>query len=448
MGNPNAVLPLNCVDKGLLALNCIKESPQFHWILKIRGSIDPGLLEKALRVVLQAHPNLRTKVSTRYLRPIRVTHDVTECKFLTCLDFCKPGSDQEHEEAVKEWLNKPIDAFTEFPIRVLLVKKSSTESHLIFKMDHSALDGVRSVRFIHEVVDIYNGSPQRIPTSLSDFRHTRGDELLEFARARRDTIKGFYFKILLSLIYRFLIAPLNPQARLFFGRTKDSDKLGYFFEEISQIETEQMRKRARTASSTINDILLAAFFEAAARWRTLHGKVTKKVSIMVPVDIGSETFKGVISNQVSFISLRTLPSDRVDRSQLLLKIRQEMAATINNGTPFSIIYFLHFVSYVPFPMFKALAKLIMSTRVYVDTILLSNLGVLWPDAWGAPTMGSSLIENINPIMPVMTPMGLSIEAHTYNERLHICMAYRTTLLSQEEARKFLALYMDELRNYL
>jgi hypothetical protein len=44
-------------------------------------------------------------------------------------------------------------------------------------------------------------------------------------------------------------------------------------------------------------------------------------------------------------------------------------------------------------------------------------------------------------------MGLSIAAGTYNKNLNFSLTYRPAHFSEEKARMFLALYVEELKNY-
>ncbi|MBM3157087.1 MAG: hypothetical protein FJ004_07350, partial [Chloroflexi bacterium] len=188
MDNYGFLFPLNCVDTGLLSLVCINETPQFHKLVKIDGEIDGTLLNQALLTVLKAHPNLSAKTCTRRMKWFRKIVDASESTMLTYLNLSdKSPADGEpdlrYEEALTEWVNRHFDPFREFPVRVLCIRKASSESHLVFSFDHSCLDGIRSLRFIEEVVKIYNGGAPPQPSSLVGLLRSKGDELLGFAHS-------------------------------------------------------------------------------------------------------------------------------------------------------------------------------------------------------------------------------------------------------------------------
>jgi len=451
MDNYNFLIPLNSVDTGMLALICINETPQFHKLVKIDGEIDGTSLNKALSAVLKAHPNLSAKTCTRHMRPFRKIVDATESNMVTYLNLSDAspadgGADLRYEEALSEWVNRPFDPFQELPVRVLFIKKASSESHLVFSFDHSSLDGIRSLRFIEEVVKIYNGGAQPEPSFLDELRRSKGDELLGFAGSQRAICKSFYRKVFTSLFHRFLIRPLNPPSRVFHDKSEQRSVTAHLMGNINQAEMDRIQSKAKAAGFTINDVLLAACFRVTQKWNNLHHKAVGKVSIMVPVNLGPESFRDVISNQLSYVSLSASPRESSDPLVLLRKIRKDMRSMVAGGVPFSMIYFLHFVSYAPLPLLKALARLLMSIPVQVDTIMLTNMGLIWPEAVREEQMGGSRIKDVAALNPVVTPMGQSITIHSNHGSLHVCLGYKTGLFSKEKAQQFLDMYLEEVRS--
>jgi hypothetical protein len=63
------------------------------------------------------------------------------------------------------------------------------------------------------------------------------------------------------------------------------------------------------------------------------------------------------------------------------------------------------------------------------------------------SIGSSKIINVTGSAPVVTPMGLSLSANSYNKSLNISLTYRSALFSEEKAQMFLDLYVEEIKNY-
>ncbi len=346
MDNHDFLFPLNSADTGLFALSCINETPQFHWIVKIDGEIDGTSLDQALSAVLKAHPNLSAKMCTRHMRPFRRIVDATESTILACLNLSDKSpadgeTDLRYEEALTEWVNRPFDPFQELPVRVLFIKMASSESHLVFSFDHSSLDGIRSIRFIEEVVKVYNGGALPEPSLLHELRRSKGDELLGFARSQRAIRKGFYRKVFTNLFHRLFMSSLNPPSRVFHDKSEQRSVTAHLLGSIDLAELDRIMSRAKAAGFDINDVLLAAYFRVIQEWNNLHHKAAGKVSIMVPVNIGPESFGDVISNQLSYVSVSASPQERSDPLVLIRKVRKSLRSMVASGVPFSIIYFLH-----------------------------------------------------------------------------------------------------------
>jgi hypothetical protein len=100
---------------------------------------------------------------------------------------------------------------------------------------------------------------------------------------------------------------------------------------------------------------------------------------------------------------------------------------------------------------RGMCRFLMITRTYVDTILFTNVGLIWPKAGSAEpavtSIGNTRIVNVVGSAPVVTPMGLSICAGIYNKNLDISVTYRPALFSREKAQRFLDLYVEEIKNF-
>jgi len=100
---------------------------------------------------------------------------------------------------------------------------------------------------------------------------------------------------------------------------------------------------------------------------------------------------------------------------------------------------------------KGMCMFLMITRTYVDSILITNIGLIWPkigsEEPAVTSIGDARIISVTGSAPVVTPMGLSICAGIYNRNLSISVTYRPALFSKEKAKSFLELYIEEIQNY-
>jgi len=134
MKKHDGIIPLNCVDKSLLAFENANQRMTYHGILSIEGEMDADRLNQALLFVLRFHPTLRTVIRAKPFGLSRQIQDVSDRKILEVRDLVdlqlvKDLSDveidTEYERCLSEWINRPLDVEREFPFRVLLLQNDS-----------------------------------------------------------------------------------------------------------------------------------------------------------------------------------------------------------------------------------------------------------------------------------------------------------------------------------
>lgn len=444
-------IPLNCADKCLLALDSINEPMLIHVILDLEGEIDDVKLNQAIFSAQQAHPVMRTILRSKNLRLFREIQEDLGKGVLSVADQAQ-FQGTNYEGYLSSWMNQPLNIQEEFPVRVLLLKKNERESSLVFTFHHSAADGLRALLFIRKVIESYNNEFSRNSESEGDIRINRKrDELLEFAHSQRSKVEHYYRKMLYSLFHRFVIAAVPPPTRVFHDKSGHSRELGFCFRVTGPREFEEIQSKAMSVGVELNHIFLAACYRAVEKWNSMHGKASNKVRIMAPVNISPKGFRYVVSNQASWFSLPTKPKDRADPAELLRKVRSDTINATRNRTAFSLVYFFYFCCRFPLRVMKGMCRFLIITRTYVDTILFTNVGFIWPklgsEEPAVRNIGNAKIHNVTGSAPTVTPMGLGIASGTYNRNLNFSLSYRTALFSEEKAQMFLDLYVDEIKKY-
>src|SRR4030042_7060143 len=212
--NSASSIPLNCVDKCLLALDSINEPMLIHLIIDLEGEIEHGKLNQAILSAQQAPPVMRTVLRSRNWRVCREIQEDLEKGVLSVADEAQL-KDTDHDAYLSSWMNRPFRINKEFPVRALLLRKNERESSLVFTFHHSAVDGLRALLFVRKVMQSYNNEAARNAESEGDIRINRkGDELLEFARSQRSKVKYYYRKMIFSLFHRFVIGAFLPPTRV------------------------------------------------------------------------------------------------------------------------------------------------------------------------------------------------------------------------------------------
>lgn len=308
MERPKATIPLNCMDKALFALHSKDEPMVLHWILTINGTVGPVRLKFALMAVLSRCPSLRSTIQAAPLRPVR-------------------------------------------------------EASLVFTFHHAAVDGVRALRFISEVIREYNGVAERSWLPEQHLSGTDGDQLVARARACRPGVKHFYLKMTASLAYRFLVAPFSPNARIYRTASKPSAEICFCQGSLNPGELRQIRSKSSSVAVKVNDILLAACFRTIEEWNRGYGRLSRKISIMVPVDVGRAVSSPVLANEVSFISVPTTRKERSDPEELIRRVGQKTSGMGRSGMAFSMVYAACFCTHLPPGITKTVARLVTATRI-------------------------------------------------------------------------------------
>jgi len=452
-------MPLNCVDKAMFALHSKNEFMVLHWVLTITGTVEPLGLRSALMAAVGRHPVLTSMIRTGLLGQMRQIHDISGHDPLTVSDltgghaWAAGDSDQAgtlFQKRLSQWMNRPLDPTKELPWRVLLLRRSETESSLVFTFHHSATDGLGALRFITEVIGRYNGVTEESSARIEQHGDAGADELVALAQASRPGISHFRLRMMAGLCYRFVVAPFSPNGRTCRATSSPSPAIYFCQGTLNPYELRQIRSRAKAAGAKVNDVLLAAGFRTIEQWNAVHGKPSRKISIMVPVDVGRATSSPTEGNRVSFITVSTARRERADLEDLLRRVHQRTSHMLRNGMAFSIVYAVYFCCRFPPQVSKAVARFLLATRIYLDSILVTNVGVIWPEG-SAPVeagrMGNARITSVVVMPPVVSPMGVSLSAGTYNGYLHVALAYKTSHFSHTEARLLLNLFLHEMRSY-
>jgi len=118
-------IPLNCVDKCLLALDSINEPMLIHVTLNLEGEIEHGRLNQAIISAQQAHPVMRTILRSRHFKPFREIQKDPGKGVLNVVDQTKLP-DTTYESYLYSWMNQPLNINKEFPLRVLLLRNLSS----------------------------------------------------------------------------------------------------------------------------------------------------------------------------------------------------------------------------------------------------------------------------------------------------------------------------------
>ena len=90
----------------------------------------------------------------------------------------------------------------------------------------------------------------------------------------------------LTLSHFVFINPLFHPARIFHDRSEPSGEVWFCSAKIGPAEFQQLKAKSNSVGGTVNDILMAVCYRSIDKWNRRHGKRTRKISLLIPIDIG------------------------------------------------------------------------------------------------------------------------------------------------------------------
>ncbi len=451
---------LNCFDKTLLSfeIGCTGQRMIYSGILYLKGDPDPGRLREAILSTARAHPELMTTLCGGPLRHRRQVHEEYVGEVLEVQDLSAAQSkagqgqldvDASFRQRIHEWINRPLDVRKSFPFRILLLKKRPGESAMVLTFHHSAVDGVRAVRLGNDIISRYHGKPPDDSLSAKGAKRN-GDELLEEARLERTRTKRFYREMLFHLYHFLFINPLFHPVRVFYDRSDRPGEVDFCSAIITPAQFLELKAKSNSVGGTVNDILMAICFRSIDQWNSRHGRRSRKISLLIPVDVGTPDLNGIISNQISYISFATFPKDRVDSTKLLRSLGAKRSRMLKElrGNTYSIIYFASILRRLPLSLMRIGAKYILFPLL-ADTVICTNPGIVKINDCGEAPIehGNFKVMGFEAIPFVLTCMGMNICVASFEGGFGIYIAYDAGLFSKGKAEELLALCMKELADY-
>lgn len=420
--------------------------------LRLHGTLDTKRLDTALRNTLRLHPLLRCRVV-----------EAKPKKFFW----------QENEQIpkiVRQLLDKEnpfpasegIDLLQEPAMKVVLCTEKDPDdngfvqgiSDLVFEIHHSAADAAGTQRFLEDLLIEYVGhdadsdairSRESVDPGQLARRGTYGLSVGRMLRLLTRQLWGFH-RAWTFLLHR--IMPLVPK-KSDLSVTKPSPCFpALLSRQLDKTETQNVRKKAKSAGVTINDILLDATFQAMNAWqgrfldsKTVSQKPRQYLRVAVPTNLRGPWDRLMpAANIVSMVFIDRQAKEIQNETVFLRGIHQEMQHIKRCHLGLAFIHGLTIYRSV----FGSFTKMINQARCWT-TATVSNLGTFFADLplprhEGLIQLGDALeIVAIDSAPPIRPQTALGVCALTYADRMTLDMHYDSELISRSEAETMLDL---------
>ncbi|GHT13854.1 hypothetical protein FACS1894170_10280 [Planctomycetales bacterium] len=401
--------------------------------LTFKGNFDFGTFTAAANAAVLLHPLLSStaeKIPSGSFRwqhhPTPVT--ISEKPFDP--DRCFPAA-------------TGIDLFKEPPLKITVCRESEQTTHVSVEIHHSACDAAGCSRFVEDLFVEYakrNGMTvtserESVKTELLPNRGKYGLTLATWLRIFPRQLWG------LTRAWMFLfnrVEPLVAVPVLLDSSTPPDSFPAVLVKTFSKEETLQIRRQAKTAGETLNDVAIIAVFESLA---TCNSQLATSgyFRIAVPTNLRTDEDRLMsAANIVSMVFIDRKPNRVADTASFRNGICGEMLHIKRCRLGLALIHGLRIYRHV----FGSFTKMIRRDKCWT-TATVSNLGVMFSEVPllrrdGKICFGNGLelaeVISVPPIRP-QTVFGICVL--TYAEKLSVNVHYDSSVVTQSDAEKFL-----------
>ncbi|WP_406819561.1 amino acid adenylation domain-containing protein [Pseudomonas sp. KnCO4] len=261
-----ARIPLSYAQQRLLFLWQLEpDSPAYNVPLAVRlkGALDPALLQQALDALVQRHESLRTRFAAQ---EGEFYQDILDhCPLpIEWVEFAETPSEASLSEAVDAALKQPFDLQAGPLLRVTLLRVAAEHHVLALSMHHIIADGWSSDVLVQEFIQLYSALAEGRQAQLPDLPIQYADYAiwqrawLEAGEAQRQLA---YWRAQLGDEQPLLSLPLD------FERPATPSQQGAVLRvDIPGAQAEALRSQARKGGYTVFVLLLAAMAVVLSRY--------------------------------------------------------------------------------------------------------------------------------------------------------------------------------------
>jgi NRPS condensation-like uncharacterized protein len=238
---------------------------------------------------------------------------------------------------------------------------------------------------------------------------------------------------------------VQPPARL--AVDGGTEKPGYAFHHVT-LSPEQTSALSTVEGGTVNDVLLSALHLAIAGWNEEHGVPSRRVGVMMPVNLRPKDWWEEMAGNFSLnVRVATTPEQRESPASVLEAVTDQSNRIKKGGTGASLIEVIGGLPSLPVWAKRSAAPLLAFTGSrLVDSALLSNIGELEEPPEFGPDAGDTTELWFS--APARMPLGLSMGTVTIGRRLQIAYRYRHPLFDGAAVRRFAERYQAVLERFV
>ncbi|MFH8336865.1 amino acid adenylation domain-containing protein [Streptomyces sp. AM6-12] len=287
-------------------------------VLRLRGRLDAGLLERSLAGIVARHEVLRTRFTAVDGEPVPVV-DAPAPFTLRRITADGPA------DLYARCLGRPVDLAAEHPVRATLARVGDDEHLLLVEVHHIAVDGWSWGVLLAELAAGYRGEQVEPPAV----------QYAELARAQTERLSGARLERLLGYWRDRLtgLTPLELPADRPRPRRWDGSGDVVRFDLPAELVTD-VDELARSRRTTRYTVLLTAYQALLGHW-------SGRTDVAVCSTLADRAQRGaaeLIGPLVNTVVLRTDLSGRPGFDALLERVRRRVPADLSHAeAPFDLV---------------------------------------------------------------------------------------------------------------
>jgi NRPS condensation-like uncharacterized protein len=429
-------LPFSAVDEAVHLLDNEVEPWSIQLEVRVSGTLDEPRLRSAVAEALARHPMARARKATSRLRERNLQWEITEVPDLDPVRVVDCPDDAALDAARADLQSIAIPLVESPPLRVRLAHHPAGDL-VMLNVKHAAIDGFGSIRILRSIARAYWGLPDPQPDlELEATRDLRAslaaDDTPERARRAATLLDKVRDEV-------------QPPARL--AVDGGTEKPGYAFHHVT-LSPEQTSALSTVEGGTVNDVLLSALHLAIAGWNEEHGVPSRRVGVMMPVNLRPKDWWEEMAGNFSLnVRVATTPEQRESPASVLEAVTDQSNRIKKGGTGASLIEVIGGLPSLPVWAKRSAAPLLAFTGSrLVDSALLSNIGELEEPPEFGPDAGDTTELWFS--APARMPLGLSMGTVTIGRRLQIAYRYRHPLFDGAAVRRFAERYQAVLERFV
>ena len=436
MAKDNSSLPVVTFEEFMLAGDTPAFPMSFVFEFELDGHVDETILNHAIKRCVSRHPLLFSIL------------DQSKKRWQFRPDLAPSVGFDDYDSALR------FDLKTEVGLRVVVSTTDQGRQRIGFVFHHACSDGLGALGFIRDFAQSCSGNSatsddsfsQSASSSIDYLRRSRnsygGKRLLHLLRWPIDLL-GMSWSLEMILHRPASISPVpTPNPREFLGGDVDtmesscghSSNTSNIDAVLTPDESARARQLSKSASQTLNDRVMFAWFMAIEDWFTKYNpeKSGSLIRLMVPMNLRNQASRSA-ANMVAIVNFDRKVGrwNSVRRFQEILKIEMQVVKRLRAGVIANRYLQLQKLILGSWPMQtdrnRCVASCFVSNFGDISRLLAERPGHSFQ-------FGNVLAVKFRAITPLRPNTNVFVSLFSFKKRLNFGLTYNANVLNETQAR--------------